>query len=47
MTEKHIKAVIPINDEWEFSFDDVAVEDTSKITDWGKISIPHTWNNLD
>ncbi|MGN0458130.1 MAG: glycoside hydrolase family 2 TIM barrel-domain containing protein [Eubacterium sp.] len=47
MTEKQIKTVTPINDEWEFSFEDAAVDNANEITDWQKISLPHTWNNLD
>ncbi|MGN0523885.1 MAG: glycoside hydrolase family 2 protein [Eubacterium sp.] len=47
MTDKQKKTVTPINDKWEFFFEGAPVEDTSEITDWEKISIPHTWNNLD
>ncbi|MGN0532319.1 MAG: glycoside hydrolase family 2 protein [Eubacterium sp.] len=47
MTEKQTKTVTPINDEWEFSFKDITVDKVNSITDWQKISIPHTWNNFD
>lgn len=47
MTEKQMKTVTPLNDEWEFSFQDVTIDYANNITDWQKIRIPHTWNNLD
>lgn len=47
MTEKQTTTVTSLNNNWEFSSEEVTIDNVNNITDWQQISIPHTWNNLD